>query len=415
MVQACGHVRQNSIPVAWVTRQLSLPERTVRRWRQGSRNPAPARCGRPARPATRAQRNAATQFLRERGADAPLYALRRAFPDMRRADLQDVHRRFRRAKRRRQRRWQSRLDWRGSGTVWAADFKERREPLEGRYGWILSVKDLASRCQLAWLPLEAATAAAVQTVYQQLFDEHGPPLVLKSDNGAQFRDAGTKLLLAAHQVTALYNPPRRPSYNGGVERANGQLAGYQEALAQWRGRPGLPTCDDAESARRLANELTRPEGLRGPTAEESWAARPPITPTARAAFLATVNSCRVGARAQWNMSPDEPLPHASQAAVDRRAVRDALLAHDLLRILPRHPRRAAKQSSVGTRAEGAVAACAPQAPNDAPTLLASSARSEQLGNQPASRAEEILVTAYYRFKARVESCYQTLLRRWSAK
>ena len=35
------------------------------------------------------------------------------------------------------------------GEVWAADFKERREPLEGRYGWNLSIKDVRTGCQLA--------------------------------------------------------------------------------------------------------------------------------------------------------------------------------------------------------------------------------------------------------------------------
>ncbi|MGE4105535.1 MAG: transposase family protein [Pirellulales bacterium] len=345
MSQACNQARRQAIPVAWVTRQLSLPERTARRWRQAGRGTTPARSGRPPQPATIAQRNAARRFLSQGGAGVPLYALRREFPEVRRADLQDVQRRFRRVQQRRQRRRQSRLDWRCPGTVWAADFKERREPLEGRYRWILSIKDLASRYQLAWLPLEEATAEAVQTVYRQLFEEHGPPLVMKSDNGGQFRDEGTKALLAAYQITPLYNPSRHPSYNGGVERANGQLAGYQEALAAWHGRPGLPTCDDAASARHLANDLARSDGLRGPTARELWAARLPIACTARGAFLATVERGRAAARTSWDFAPDELLTHYPQAAVDRRAVRDALVAHDLLHILPRHPRRGAQQAT----------------------------------------------------------------------
>lgn len=325
----------------------------------------------------------------------PLYALRREFPDVRRADLHDVLRRFRRVKQRRRRRWQSRLDWRSPGTVWAADFKERPEPLEGRYGSILSIKDLASRYQLAWLPLEEATAPTVQAMYERLFAEHGPPLVLKSDNGGQFRDEGTKALLAAHRVTPLYSPKRRPSYNGGVERANGQLAGYQEALAESRGRAGLPNCEDAESARRLANDLARRDGLRGGSAAELWAARAPISATARASFLATVEDRRAAARAQWNFAPDEPLSHYPQAAVDRRAVRDALLAHDLLHILPRHPKRGERKVTTaaapdfkdahapslmeGAPAQGALRASddepldgpAPRAQNPAPAMLAS--------------------------------------------
>jgi hypothetical protein len=65
------------------------------------------------------------------------------------------------------------LEWGQPGTVWAADLKQRREPIEGRYGWILAVKDLTSRYQLAWLPVEEATAEVVQATYAQLFAEHG--------------------------------------------------------------------------------------------------------------------------------------------------------------------------------------------------------------------------------------------------
>jgi transposase InsO family protein len=119
---------------------------------------------------------------------------------------------------RKRQRHQSRLRWQRAGAVWAADFKERREPIEGRYSSILAVKDLASRCQLAWLPVPEATAEAVQETYQRLFAEHGPPLVLKSDHGGQFRDEGTKQLLAEHDVVPLFNPRRRPGYNGGVQR-----------------------------------------------------------------------------------------------------------------------------------------------------------------------------------------------------
>ena len=50
-----------------------------------------------------------------------------------RADLSDLVRRFHRIKRRKAKRHRSRLEWRRPGTVWAADFKDRREPIEGRY------------------------------------------------------------------------------------------------------------------------------------------------------------------------------------------------------------------------------------------------------------------------------------------
>ena len=248
--------------------------------------------------------------------------------------------------------------------MWAAAFKERREPIEGRYAWILAVKDLASRCQLAWLPVEEQTAETVQTVYAQLFTEHGPPLVLKSDNGGPFRDERTKQLLAEHLVVPLYNPRRRPAYNGGVERANGQLAGYQEALAAFRGHAGAPTCEDAASARALANELARPEGWQGPTAAQLWQRRVPLSDGERDAFLRELDQRRVQARSDLNLPPEEPLAHYPQAAVDRRAVRDTLVSQGLLAIQPRRRTRSPPGASLR------AAAAHPTSKNDPLLALA---------------------------------------------
>lgn len=111
----------------------------MRRWRKADLQKPPPRCGRPGQPATIEQRNAVLRFLAERGAGTPLYALRHAFPELRRTDLADLHRRYRRVQQKKRKRKQSRLKWLVAGSVWAADFKERREPIEGRYGWILSI------------------------------------------------------------------------------------------------------------------------------------------------------------------------------------------------------------------------------------------------------------------------------------
>lgn len=339
VARACRAVQAHGVPVVEVTRGLGVSERTVRRWRKDDCASPPTPLGRRPVWALREDRNQVYRFLRERGAGTPLAAVRAAFPHLARADLRELLSRYRRLQRRKAQRYQSRLEWRQPGTVWAADFKERREPIEGRYRWILSIKDLASRCQLVWQPLVDASAEVVRAAYARLFAEQGPPLVLKSDNGSPFRAEEVKQLLAEHEVVPLFNPVRHPQYNGGVERANGQLAGYQEALAEFHGRLGMPTCEDADSARRVANESALPDGWQGLTAGELWEQREPIRIAQRAAFLATVAAGRAQVRAQWNFAPDEALTHYQAAAVDRRAVRDALVAHDLLRIHPRHARR----------------------------------------------------------------------------
>lgn len=336
---ACEVVQTCGVPMTHVTQRLGLSDRTVRRWR---RTPGSTRRrGRPPACATREERSDVVRFLKRSGPATPLAALRTAFPQLRRADLASLLSRYRRLMRRRALRHQCRLEWRRVGAVWAADFKERREPLEGRYGWILSIKDLGSGFQLAWEPLVEATAAAVQASYARLFEEHGPPLVLKSDNGGQFKANDTKALLAEYQVLPLYSPKRHPQYNGAVERANGQVTSYQEALAERHQRPAGPTCDDAEGARLLANDLAHPHGWRGPTARTLWEEHPPLTHDERVAFLASVALRRVAARAAWNFADDAALTHYEAAAVDRRAIRDALVAQDLLVI---HPRRKRKPS-----------------------------------------------------------------------
>jgi transposase InsO family protein len=348
----CHYVQTQDVPMIQVTRYLAVSDRTVRRWRSRSCSSpmaGPDARGRPPQPATRADRNGVYQFLRERGADTPLTAVQAAFPHLRRSDLSEILRRYRRVIRRQSERHQSRLAWLRAGAVWAADFKERREPIEGCYAWILAVKDLASRCQLAWLPVEEATAQTVQAVYAQLFAEHGPPLVLKSDNGGPFRDEGTKQLLAAQLVAPLYNPRRRPAYNGGVERANGQLAGYQEALAAFRGHAGAPTCEDAASARNLANELAHPEGWQGPTAGQLWQRRAGLSDRERDAFLMELAERRAQARCDLHLPPEEPLAHYPQAAVDRRAVRDTLVSQGLLAIQPKRRKPGAPGSSPGSQ------------------------------------------------------------------
>ena len=339
---ACRRAQQCDVPVVQVTRSLALPDRTVRRWRNQSRR-EPGICvtprGRASRPASREERNQVFQFLRQHGTTTPQSALRAAFPQIPRCDLSEILSRYRRVQRRKRERRQSRLQWKRPGAVWAADFKERREPIEGRYPWILAVKDLASRCQLAWLPVESADATTVQAAYAQLFAEHGPPLVMKSDNGGPFRDEETKQLLAEYDVIPLYNPRRHPAYNGGVERANGQLAGYQEAVAAFHGRAGLPTCADAAAARQVANDLSRPGGWQELTSAQLWEQRASLTSAERTSFLAAVMEQRINARAALNLPADTPLGHYPAAAVDRRAVRDALVAQDLLQI---HPRRRPK-------------------------------------------------------------------------
>jgi len=202
-------------------------------------------------------------------------------------------------------------------------------------------------------------------IYTRLFTEVGRPLVLKTDNGGPLRDDETKRLLAEQEVLPLFSPKRCPRYNGGVERANGQLAGYQQAVAEFRGRRAGPTCADVETARRLANELSRPEGWRGPTASTLWANRPPLSAAERSAFLARVAGHRAEVRGQWQFAIDAALTHDQAAAIDRHAIRDALVEQDLLRIHPRRGHKTTQRRSPSSRTDGG-AGILPSVPQAAP-------------------------------------------------
>ncbi len=58
---------------------------------------------------------------------------------------------------------------------------------------------------------------------EQLFLRHGPPLVLKRDNGSNLNQAAVDEVLARYLVMPLNSPPHYAPYNGGMERAVREL------------------------------------------------------------------------------------------------------------------------------------------------------------------------------------------------
>lgn len=311
--------------------------RNWRRWQQAGR-PRLAPRGRPPRCANQDERQKAIGFLVEYGSQVPLVALRQHVPTVPRAELADLRRRYQSVARWRRDRFRGRLFWKRVGAVWSMDFTEPKEYIGGTDRWILAIRDLTSGYQLAWLSFAQATAECVVQVLRALFIEHGPPLVLKSDNGSQFIAELTLRLLCEWRVEALFNPPRRPAYNGGLERTHPILKAYTLAAAAAQGRPAGVMREDLETGRTNANRFTRRLGDNGPTAEEAWRDREPISEEVRVAFRLSAEAHRPAARAARGYSDDAQLNHYQRAAVDRDALREALLAHDLLEIGPRRKR-----------------------------------------------------------------------------
>jgi transposase InsO family protein len=286
-----GHTQREN------ARWLRITSRTLRRWRhdQGrGRSPA-APAGRPAARSARGRRNEVIHHLDLYGPGVGLRHLCEAFPDMARAELEDLLTRYRRVWRRR-RRPLSVLHWTTPGAVWAVDLARPPAPVDGIFDHLLAVRDLASSRQLLWLPLRDATAAAVADALASLLVIHGPPLVVKSDNGSAFGAPAVATLLRNFGVASLFSPPQTPSYNGAIEAAIGALKDRTEAHAARHGRPGRWTWDDVAAARREANATVRPHGPAGPTPDEAWAARPPLTTDLRRSFRRSVEAHRDDAR-----------------------------------------------------------------------------------------------------------------------
>jgi hypothetical protein len=163
--------------------------------------------------------------------------------------------------------------------------------------------------------------------------------------------------------------------------------------------PFVSPCEDAASARNLANELARPEGWQGPTAGQLWQRRAALSDGERDAFLRELAERRVQARRDLNLPPEEPLAHYPQAAVDRRAVRDALVSQGLLAIQPRRRQRVrgtpsatqpASQNipllALDNRGAGRIADASTSAPTTTSTALAPELNVEPPGSQPHEEA-----------------------------
>jgi transposase InsO family protein len=251
-------------------------------------------------------------------------------PEMARREVADLLRRYRRAWRRKRRLLAPALHWARPGAVLAIDFSEPPRPVEGAFGRMLALRDLASGAQLLWLPVADESSRAAVDGLALAFRQHGAPLVLKSDNGSAFIAEEFRALLAEWGVWQLYSPPRTPRYNGSCEAGIGSMKARTHQRAALAGRPGEWTCDDAEAARLEANQTARPWGSSGPTPDEAWQGRPPIGAEERAAFAATARRLEREARQEQGCPADSPLDPVVQAAVGRVALRRALVAHGLL-------------------------------------------------------------------------------------
>jgi Integrase core domain len=317
-----------------VAQRLRLSRRTLARWRRArrqSRGLVPR--GRPCRQSDYHQRKAVLDVLHHEGPHLGLPTLRGLFPVLSRCELRDLQADYRQALRATCRVSTEELTWHRPGRVWSVDHTEPPQPIGAAKDAILSVRDLASGMQLAWLPVTDVGAATTLIVLSELFDRHGPPLVLKSDNGSAFKSQPLDELLTRRAVLWLPSPPRTPRYNGSCEAGIGQMQIRTQHFAALAGRPGEWNEADLAAARRQANDIVRREHHKNPTASELWHARQPITPQERDQLQRTFADHREQIIADLTDFDSDNRHHIHQ--VLRQALRRALLDLGLLTITRR--------------------------------------------------------------------------------
>ena len=130
------------------------------------------------------------------------------------------------------------------------DFSDAPHLIEGRYRYLLHVRDLASQCHLAALPVLQPTAASVIGLLRALCAHVDPPLVLKVDNGAPFISHDLRGWAGTVGTQLLYSPPCCPRYNGAIEASIASITTRAHHAAVATGQPEAAwTCDHVEAAR----------------------------------------------------------------------------------------------------------------------------------------------------------------------
>jgi transposase InsO family protein len=315
---------------------LKLAPRTLAAWRRHSaRGELTARLrGRPVREPTREEREVVTSVLEEIGPGLGVPALQACFPETPRCVLSYLVQTYRRQFEAEHRQVLETLHWQRPGAVWAIDHSQPPRSIDGRYEQIVAVRDLASGSQLAWTAVYGATASEALAVLESLVRAHGPPLVLKSDNGSAFVSDDFGAWLDRWQIVPLLSPVRMPRFNGACEAGIGAAKRRTEYLALRHGRADDWSLDDLEAARLWGNEDHYPGGFAAGTPASKFASRTPIDLAERDTFSAAVAAREHELQEVACTAGDEPSDRL-RAAHHRRAVRQVLVDQSYLVITRR--------------------------------------------------------------------------------
>ena len=110
-----------------------------------------------------------------------------------------------------------RIEWKAPGVVWSIDDTQYRNTK------IQQVQDLSARYKFPVLISESMTGDKTANHLEQLFKQYGPPLFLKRDNGTNLNHDCINKVLTNYWVIPLNSPIYCPPYNGGIEKAQGEV------------------------------------------------------------------------------------------------------------------------------------------------------------------------------------------------
>jgi transposase InsO family protein len=149
------------------------------------------------------------------------------------------------------------------------------------------------------------------------------------DNGSAFlADALQNLLLPG--VIPLFSPPYFPRYNGAIEAGIGSLKTRTDAQAVLHGHPTYWTLDDIVAAQCDANHNARPRGPGGPSPDDLWQQRAPISSDQRQCFYDTLQRRRLEARLQHPSPLGHDLTTRELRSLERKAIARALVERGYL-------------------------------------------------------------------------------------
>lgn len=151
---AVQYCQLRDAPCSQVARQLGIAPRTLCHWKlQQLRADWESRpLGRPPKQSSPERVQEAWNLLQREGL-LSIHTLR-AYVGLPRCELIDLRQVYRGWHQQQYRTGQQQLTWLRPGSVWAVDHTEAAVPIDGRFPYILAIRDLASGLELAWLPAQ---------------------------------------------------------------------------------------------------------------------------------------------------------------------------------------------------------------------------------------------------------------------